>query len=300
MKLEIRDVGFSYEKGKDILRGINLTLEEPGLVCIIGPNGVGKSTLVKCIDKILEPTSGEILMDQRDLRGMSFKELSKIVGYVPVSSGDYFPMTVLETVMMGRHPSHRLMSSADDDFDAVYDILKSMRIEHLAMRNFGDLSAGQHQRVAIARGLAQEPRLLILDEPTANLDARYQIMVTRMLLEMSHEKGITVLMISHDLNIASRFADEVMLMTYPGIIYRTGSPEEVITVENIRYAYGMDCRMTEVNGRPHVILLDEMPEEALGARGGDYPDYRRVHCRSRIRHLFGGKAVRFARRITSN
>ena len=260
MKLDVENLCFRYDPKNVILKDVSFSIDEPGLVCIIGPNGVGKSTLVKCIDKLLKPTSGEILFDGKPISQMNYKELSKFVGYVPVSNNDYFPMTVIETVMMGRHPLQKLTARTMDDFDAVFDILEKLHIEQLAMRNFGDLSAGQHQRVAIARGLAQKPELLILDEPTANLDARYQIKVTRQLHDLAIESGIIILMISHDLNIASKFADYVILMTEPGIIYRKGSPAEVITRENIRYAYGVDCIINQIDGRPHIILLNELPD----------------------------------------
>lgn len=273
MKIEVKDLSFSYDKMNDVLSHISFTLDRPGLVCIIGPNGVGKSTLVKCMDKILVPTDGDILFDGTSIRDMDYKALSKFIGYVPVSTNDYFPMTVIETIMMGRHPFQSLTARTKDDFDAVYDILESMNIEHLAMRSFGDLSAGQHQRVAIARGLAQEPRLLILDEPTANLDARYQMMVTRLLKRISEERGMTVLMISHDLNIAAKFADSVILMTFPGTIYKSGDPKDVITPENIRYAYGVDCLVSEIEGRPHVVLLNELDDDDLKTiRGTDFPE----------------------------
>lgn len=263
MRIELKDVGFSYNKQERVLNNISFTIEDAGLVCIIGPNGVGKSTVIKCINKLLKPDSGSVTIDGNNVSEMSYKEISEYIGYVPVASNDYFPMTVIETVMMGRHPKQKLTARTKEDFDAVFDILELLHIEHLAMKNFGELSAGQHQRVAIARGLAQDPKILMLDEPTANLDARYQMMVTRMLRDLAHEKGICVLMISHDLNIASRFADNVILMAHPGIVYRMGCPTDVITSENIRYAYGVDCEITNVRGRPHVILLDELSDDEV-------------------------------------
>ena len=154
------------------------------------------------------------------------------------------------------------------------------------MRAFNELSAGQHQRVAIARGLAQNPKLLILDEPTANLDARYQIMVTRLLKETAKERGVIVLMISHDLNIAARFADTVLLMTFPGTIYKCGTPEDVITPENVRRAYGVNCEVTEVDGRPHVILLDEVEElEDMDDGFEERGPSDRIPCKNRPFHI---------------
>ena len=115
----------------------------------------------------------------------------------------------------------------------------------------------------MARGLAQDTDILILDEPTANLDIRHQVQVTELMKELSHEKGITVIMISHDLNVSCRFADKVVVMSTPGIIYKVGAPEDVITEDLIRYVYGMNCRVIDDGGRPHVILQDPIPDEEL-------------------------------------
>ena len=145
----------------------------------------------------------------------------------------------------------------------VYGILKSLNITHLAMRNYNELSAGQHQKVSIARGLAQEPRILILDEPTANLDIRHQVKVIELLHDMAHEKGMTVIMISHDLNVAARYADKIIVMSTPGVVYDVGEPHEVITKEMIRYVYGMNCTVVDNEGRPHIILGSALSDEEV-------------------------------------
>ena len=128
-------------------------------------------------------------------------------------------------------------------------------MEDFAMRPFNELSAGQHQKVMLARGFAQRTRILLLDEPTSNLDVRHQLEVTKLLRDMAHEKGLIVLMISHDLNIAAKYSDWV-LMLHGGHIFASGTPEEVINEENIRAVYDVDSKVIRVNGKPHVILLD--------------------------------------------
>ena len=232
MKIKIEDMGFQYNEDAQVLHHIDLDLNEKGLICIIGPNGVGKSTLIKCINKLHKPTSGTVLIDGKSVNDYKLKDLAKVMGYVPASANDTFSMTVLDTILMGRHP-HSKVKATREDLHIVYEVMKELNIMHLAMRNFDELSAGQHQKVAIARGLAQEPELLILDEPTSNLDIRHQIKVTELLYNLAHEGKMTVLMISHDLNVAARYADKIIVMSTPGVIYDVGHPNDVITEEMI-------------------------------------------------------------------
>ena len=256
MEIRINDVGFSYAS-VPVLSGISLDIKGPGFVSILGPNGVGKSTLIHCINKILQPKSGSVLINGKDVRDISIKELAKDVGYVPYSANDTFPLTVVDTVMMGRHP-HSKWNTLDRDLDIVYDTLRMLGISHLAMRQFNELSAGQHQKVMLARGLVQEPQILLLDEPTSNLDIRHQLDVTKMLKRLSEERGILIVMISHDINIAAKFADQVILM-FQGRIYDVGTPAEVITEDNLRSVYGVESKVIDDDGRPHVILKDALP-----------------------------------------
>lgn len=262
MEVKMEDMCFSYGDIA-VLHDINLLLNEHGLICIIGPNGVGKSTLIKCINKIHEPTKGTISIDENDISNIKLKELSKVMGYVPVTTSDGFSMTVLDTVLMGRSPHQKAGPTSEYDIRIVKRTLNMMGIRHLALRNFNELSAGQHQKVAIARGLAQTPRVLILDEPTSNLDVRHQIQVTSLLRDLAHDNEMMIIMISHDLNITSKYADKIIMMAPPGIIYQMGTPSEVIKVDTIRDVYGVNCRIVDDEGRPHVILMDALPEENL-------------------------------------
>ncbi|MDO5862438.1 MAG: ABC transporter ATP-binding protein [Thermoplasmata archaeon] len=262
MEISVQNMDFGYGDVQ-VLHDINLVLDQPGLVCIVGPNGVGKSTFIKCLNKINKPSSGTVTISGEDLGNISLKELSKVMGYVPVTSSDSFSMTVLDTVLMGRHPHQKLGNASDLDLKIVNRTLNMMGIRHLAMRNFDELSAGQHQKVAIARGLAQTPKVLILDEPTSNLDVRHQVQVTELLRDLAIRNGMTVLMISHDLNITAKYADKVIMMSLPGTIYRVGTAEEVFTEDAIRYVYGVECKIIDDEGRPHIILGKAIDDEEM-------------------------------------
>ena len=256
MQLKIDGVDFSYSS-IPVLHDITVEISGPKFVSILGPNGVGKSTLIHCINKILTPTKGAVFIDDVDVKEKTLKDMSKIIGYVPYSANDTFPLTVVDTVLMGRHP-HSKWNSLDSDLDVVYNTLRMLGISHLAMRPFNELSAGQHQKVMLARGLVQEPKILLLDEPTSNLDVRHQLDVTMMLKNLSVEKGILIIMISHDINIAAKYADEIIMM-HDGSIYAIGTPEEVITKENMECVYGVKTEIIDDDGRPHVILKNFIP-----------------------------------------
>lgn len=253
MELNIDGVGFSYPS-KKVLNDVSANFEGPQLVAILGPNGVGKSTLIHCIDRILKPSEGHVMLDGKDTYEYHMKEMAKKVGYVPYASSDMFPMSVVDAVLLGRHP-HSNWKSTKDDVRLVFSVLKRLGIDELAKSQFNELSAGQHQKVMLARGLVQEPEIMLLDEPTANLDVKHQLGVTRILRDIAHEDGVLIIMICHDLNIAAKYADSIIMMK-DGTIFATGTPEEVLIEENIRAVYDVECRIIEDQGRPHVILRE--------------------------------------------
>lgn len=277
MKIEIKDLHFSYVSDKEILKGVNVTIDEPGLVCVLGPNGVGKSTMVFCINKLLKATGGSVEIDGKNVNDITFKEMSRFLSFVPHNEDDTFSMSVMETVLMGRHP-YVGETDHETDLRIAAENIKLLGIENLAMQGFSDLSAGQHQKVMIARGLTQEPKILILDEPTANLDVKYQMLVMRLLRDLAHTKKITVIAIVHDLNVTSQYADRIVML-HDGKVMADGTPAECLTPDNIKALYGVEVEISELQGRPHIALLDfdgldSHLEEILGSMSdsdGDHP-----------------------------
>ncbi len=253
MKLDFNHLSFGYSPQHMVLDDVSFTLDGPGLACIIGPNGVGKSTLMKCLIKINKPTEGGLSINDRPISEMSIKDVSKIIGYVPPFSDDLFSMTVMDTILVGRH-NHQKWRTSKRDLAMVHNVMELLDINDLAMQQFSKLSAGQHQRVALARGLVEETEILLLDEPTSNLDVRHQVFVIEMLRALAEADNKLILMISHDLNLAAKYAHKVILMEPPGKLRAIGDPAEVITEENIRDVYGVECEVIDHNGRPLVIL----------------------------------------------
>lgn len=254
LKLTVNKLSFSYES-LPVLKSVNLTIDFGEILSIVGPNGSGKSTLLKCINQILKTRQNTVLIDGRDASKMSLKELSKIMGYVPQSSMSTFPLTVFDVVLMGRKP-YINWGLSERDYEIVAKTLAFLGIEELATRYFNELSGGEQQKVIIARALAQQPQILLLDEPTSNLDIRHQLEVLGIIKDLSLNLKLSVIMAMHDLNLASRFSDKIIMLKN-GCIFAAGSPESVITEENIMAVYGVKAHVYISNlGKPQVVPLE--------------------------------------------
>ena len=252
VKLKVKNVNFNYAS-VPILKDVCIELDRSEMLGVVGPNGAGKSTLLRCIDRILSPQEGCILLDGEDIKDMHLMELAKKMAYIPQSATQVFPATVFDTVLMGRRP-HVGWRSSEEDLEKVLDTLQMMHIEDLAMRDINEVSGGQQQKIFIACALAQEPDVLLLDEPTSNLDIKHQLEVMDIIKNIVVEKGISAIMAIHDLNLAARYTDRILMMN-GGHIYAAGEPSAVLTPENINHAYGVEVEVINHKGRLYILPI---------------------------------------------
>jgi iron complex transport system ATP-binding protein len=258
MKLEIQGVQFSYGS-VSVLEDISLSIEAGEILSLVGPNGSGKTTLLKCINRILKPQRGTILVEGRDVSRVELNELAHSLGYVPQSAPASFPLTVYDTVLLGRKPYVNWKLS-ERDKEIAFGVLRLMKLDDMALRLFNELSGGEKQKVLMARALSQEPQVLLLDEPTSNLDLRHQLEVLGLIVDMVKGRGLSAVMAMHDLNLASRFSDKIVMLEY-GRIYAAGEPSVVLNSDNIKEVYGVETTVNSDSGRPHVIPLSPMEKD---------------------------------------
>ncbi len=246
----MNNIIFRYSNST-ILNDVTLELNQSEIFGIIGPNGAGKSTLIRCINRILFPQSGDIRIGGTDVKTMDQMDIARNIGYVPQNSTNPFPATVFDTILMGRRP-HGGWRSSKSDVKKALDILDIVGITDLAMRDFTELSGGQQQKVVLARALAQDSQILLLDEPTSNLDIRQQLETMEIVHSLVKREKISAIMAIHDLNLAARYADRI-LMLKNGMVFQIGEPFSVLTPDSIREVYGVESVVREEDGRPYII-----------------------------------------------
>lgn len=251
--LEINNLSFSYNENKQILKNISLKINKGEVLGVLGINGAGKTTFIKCINRIIEPDSGDIFIDGKSINSMTQKEIAKLIAYVPQYNNNFFDINVLNTVMMGRI-LYANQNFSENDRKIVYDLLKKMDLEVFAFRSIREMSGGERQRVFIARALAQQPKIIILDEPTSSLDLHNQLFILNMIDELAKKEELTIIMIIHDLNLASMFCDK-LLMLKDGSIFAYGDTASIVNEENILSVYNVNTKITIVDGNKHVRLL---------------------------------------------
>jgi len=263
MKLKVKEMEFSYAS-TPVLENVCMELAPSEILGIVGPNGAGKSTLLRCIDRILKPQRGSILLDGQEIKEMSRMEIARRMGYVPQTSTRVFPATVFDTVLMGRRP-HLGWRSNEQDVEKVLEVLKLLDIVEFALRDFNEISGGQQQKVLIARALAQEADVLLLDEPTSNLDIRHQLEAMDIIKKLVKEKGISAIMAIHDLNLGSRYSDRIIMLN-GGTIIDAGNPASVLTPENIKQVYGVEAVVRNESGRPYIVPISPIKSNGGGVR----------------------------------
>lgn len=243
MDLNIKEIVFSYGK-KEILKGIGFNCNKGEVVSIVGPNGSGKTTFLKCINKILDVKNGTVELNGENILKMTYEDVAKKIGYVPQMLKDNFAATVLDVIMMGRTP-HIKWRIGEEDLNIVEKIMREMGIEHLAQEEYSSLSGGQRQKILIARALVQETEVYLLDEPISFLDIKNQIEVMEQAKKVAKEDNRIVIMVIHDLNMAKKYSDKIVLMK-SGTVVDFGEANEVLNKENIKKVYDVDVNI--VNG----------------------------------------------------
>jgi len=258
---EVRSVFFRYGRARGdhpwALCNVDLHVNAGEMLGIVGPNGSGKTSLLKLLAKILRPQKGEIALYGQSLEVATQNEVARQVAFVPQDNQPTFAFTVAETVLMGRFP-HRHRSRWDygfgwdshEDWAIAGRAMTTMDVAHLAERSVMDLSGGERQRTVIARALTQTPQVLLLDEPTAFLDLQHQLEICSVLRSLREDRGLTVVLVSHDLNIASQYCDRIVILK-DGAMFAMGSPTEVMRKEVLQTVYG--C----------AVLVDAHPESGL-------------------------------------
>ena len=248
MEVKFEKLRFGYTRRREILHSIDLSLPANQFVAILGPNGCGKTTLVKQINQILRAQSGTVKVGQQVVSRLDPSQLAKMIAYVPQLTTGVMNGSVMDTVMLGRRPYIQWKPS-EEDLEIVAKALIRLNISHLSQRLFNQLSGGQKQTVLIARALAQVPDIYLFDEPVSFLDVKNQLEIMAIGRELVEQDGKTVIMVLHDLNMALRFADHVVIMK-DGNVFAQGAPRDVITEENILAVYGTHA---EIKNGEYVI-----------------------------------------------
>ena len=254
--LKVQNLSFDYRtagKRHSVFRNLNIEFE-PGLSVILGPNGAGKSTLLKSIFGLLQ-YDGVIYYGEKNLTTMQTEDKTGIMSYLPQMDIDNSMLTVLEMVLLGRLPElgHKV---SDQDLDIVISTLNALSIKSLAKRKFGELSGGQKKLVFIAQTLVREPKLILLDEPVNSLDLQKQLELCELLEKIVLEQMVDIVMVMHDINLAVRYAQYVVIIDGNGSLNSAGTPHEVINVEMLRDVYGVMANVThDENGVPVVSPL---------------------------------------------
>lgn len=256
MSLNLENVRYSYPGARsNALAGVSLSVASGQFVAVLGPNGSGKTTLVRVALGALVPSEGRAEIEGRPAHTWPRQALARLVGVVPQREDNLFPQRVRETVLLGRYP-HLSMWGREraEDHAAAQRALAACDVEHLVARWVWTLSGGEYQRVRIARALAQEPKLLVLDEPGVSLDLKHEMGLFELVRGLVDTQGLGVLMITHDLNLAARFADSVLLLS-EGRAIAAGAPAAVLTQDVVESVFAWPVAMQTIDGRPQMIPL---------------------------------------------
>ncbi|MCD5410626.1 MAG: ABC transporter ATP-binding protein [Clostridiales bacterium] len=251
--MKVDKVKFKYSN-KTVLNGLNLDIEKGSFLSILGPNGSGKTTLLKNMCNLLKPYEGAIYIDNLQLKGIKYKDLAKTMAVVHQGSNPNFEFNIHDIVLMGRYPHQKRFSfDSKADLDIVKQVMQDTDIWKLREKSIFEISGGERQRVIIARALAQQPEILLLDEPITFLDIKHQISILNLCKKLNKEKQITIITTMHDINLASRYSDYILLLD-SGKVEVLDIPEKVVTEKNIEAVYGIKVKLiNEEKEVPYII-----------------------------------------------
>jgi iron complex transport system ATP-binding protein len=250
--MEIKHLSYHYKGYPQVLNDVSFDIEPGKFLAILGNNGVGKSTLLKCFNHILKPDAGEVLLDSQNLLKMSGREVAKQVAFVSQSVPST-QMTVHDVVMLGRRP-YMKWGFTPEDHAIVHEAMDRLGLNAMRGRFLGQLSGGEKQKVMLARALAQQPKALLLDEPTSALDIQNQYQVLKIVRDICHKDNMVAVVVIHDLNLALRFCDHFLLLK-DGKVYRHGD-RSILDSTALKEVYGVDAKVVEIEGQ-HMVLVEE-------------------------------------------
>lgn len=249
MRLEVKNLHYGYNASREVVKGVSFSADEGECIAVLGINGVGKTTMLKCINRIIRPTSGEIFVNGKSIQSMDGNTLAQQIGYVPQGC-EFADGSVFDTVLLGRKPFIK-WDVTQKDLEIVQNVLRTMSLEEYANRNVNALSGGEKQKISIARALAQQTPILLFDEPTSNLDIKNQLDVLDITKRVVREQNLTAIVIIHDLNLALRFADRFLVMKDGGV-YAFGD-QSVVNIKTILEVYGVQADVIKY-GEHQVVI----------------------------------------------
>ncbi|MBN2572537.1 MAG: ABC transporter ATP-binding protein [Ignavibacteriales bacterium] len=251
--LELNNIEFSYNNSFE-MKDISLQVYPSEFISILGPNGSGKSTLLKILSGLLTPSKGIRLLDGKNYSSYDHRSLARLIGYVPQSSFSVFPFSIYEIVMMGRTAYMNFFGiEKDNDIKIVNETLERLNILHIRNKGINEVSGGEAQQAFIARALVQQPKLLLLDEPNAHLDIKHQISIFNILSELNKELGLTIITVSHDINLVSNFTERIILLK-DGKIFLDGNKSKVLLKKNLKSVFDINTQIIKNDNKINVFI----------------------------------------------
>lgn len=258
--IEVNKICYHYKGGKDVLKDVSFTLEPGQFMAVLGNNGVGKSTLLKCLNRILRADAGQFCLDGENVFQLSSHEIAKRIAFVSQNVPNA-QLTVHDVIMLGRRP-YMQWGFSEEDHRIVHEAMRRLNLEELRGRFLSQLSGGERQKVMLARALAQQPKLLLLDEPTSSLDIRNQYQVLQIVRDICHNDGLSAIVVIHDLNLALRFCDRFLLLR-KGEVYASGD-HTALDSKALKDVYHVEAKIVDIEGHRMVLVQkeDDTPDEA--------------------------------------